>query len=339
VVGSAPGTIPAVARLAYLGPPGTFAGEAIATQPDLCEMELVPMRTVPDVVNAVEAGRADLGVIPLENSVEGSVPVTLDTLAFDTELLVQREIDLSITLQLCVFPGTRLADITSVASHPHGNAQCRLWLAAKLPEVVVEAANSTSDAARLTAAAGAGSGKAAICNAGAAAIYGLEVLEADIQDHEGNETRFVVLGRGIPGPTGHDKTAIVCFQREDRPGSLLAILAEFAARSINLTKLESRPTKQALGQYCFVFEFEGHIADELVADCLRDLAAKQAEVKFLGSYPVAGAEVAQDRRKAADESRLAATRWIDELRAGIRPTDSLLLEPPASGGGTPEDTA
>ncbi len=282
------------------------------------------MRTVPDVVNAVEAGRADLGVIPLENSIEGSVPVTLDTLAFDTDLLVQREVDLPVTLQLCVYPGTKLSDITSVASHPHGNAQCRLWLAAKLPEVMVEAANSTSDAARQVAEAGPGSGKAAICNASAAPLYGLEVLEADMQDHEGNVTRFVVLGRGIPGPTGHDKTAIVCFQREDRPGSLLAILSEFAARAINLTKLESRPTKQAIGDYCFFLEFEGHIAEELVAGCLRDLAAKQAEVKFLGSYPVAGAEVARSRRKAADESAVAAGAWIDGLRADIRPTGSLL---------------
>jgi prephenate dehydratase len=286
-------------------------------------MELVPMRTVPDVVSAVEAGRADLGVIPLENSIEGSVPVTLDTLAFDTDLLVQREIDLPVTLQLCVYPGTRLSEITTVASHPHGNAQCRRWLAAKLPDVVVEAANSTSDAARLTSEAGPGSGKAAICNGSAATLYGLEVLEADIQDHEGNVTRFVVLGRGIPGPTGHDKTAIVCFQREDRPGSLLAILSEFAARSINLTKLESRPTKQTLGDYCFILEFEGHVAEELVADCLKDVAAKQAEVKFLGSYPVAGAEVAE-RRKVADAAAVAAGQWIDDLRAGIRPTDSLL---------------
>ncbi|MCU1457217.1 MAG: prephenate dehydratase [Actinomycetia bacterium] len=325
-----------MARLAYLGPPGTFAGEAIATQPDLSEMELLAKRTVPDVVNAVESGQADLGVIPLENSVEGSVPVTLDTLAFDTELLVQREIDLSITLQLCVYPGTKLAEITTVSSHPHGNAQCRLWLAAKLPDVMVEAANSTADAARLIAEAGPGSGKAANCNAAAAPLYGLEVIESDIQDQEGNFTRFVVLGRGIPGPTGHDKTAIVCFQREDRPGSLLAILSEFAARSINLTKLESRPTKQALGQYCFVLEFEGHVAEELVADCLRDVAARQAEVKFLGSYPVAGAEVANDRRKAADQAGIAASKWIDGLRAGIRPTDSLL---PATDSAGPEDTA
>ena len=117
---------------------------------------------------------------------------------------------------------------------------------------------------------------------------GLEILASEIEDHPENQTRFVIVGYGVPAPTGHDKTSIVCFQRQDRPGSLLAILQEFAARAINLTKLESRPTKRDLGDYCFFIDFEGHLDDELVADCLRNLAAKQAEVKFLGSYPVAG---------------------------------------------------
>jgi prephenate dehydratase len=129
----------------------------------------------------------------------------------------------------------------------------------------------------------------------------------------------VLVGHGVPAPTGHDKTSIVCFQREDRPGSLLAILQEFAARAINLTKLESRPTKRGLGEYCFFIDFHGHLADELVADCLRNLAAKQAEVKFLGSYPVAGEEDAEQRREAAGKAWRDATRWVDDLRAQIAP--------------------
>jgi prephenate dehydratase len=128
----------------------------------------------------------------------------------------------------------------------------------------------------------------------------------------------VVIGQGIPAPTGHDKTSVVCFQRSDRPGSLLGILQEFAARSLNLTKLESRPTKQSLGDYCFLIDFEGHVADELVADCLRTLAAKQARVKYLGSYPVAGQE-AHARRTAAGKAWRDATRWVDELRDQVRP--------------------
>ena len=118
-----------------------------------------------------------------------------------------------------------------------------------------------------------------------AANAGLEILASEIEDHPENQTRFVIVGYGVPAPTGHDKTSIVCFQRQDRPGSLLAILQEFAARAINITKLESRPTKRDLGDYCFFIDFEGHLDDELVADCLRNLAAKQAKVKFLGSYP------------------------------------------------------
>ena len=149
-------------------------------------------------------------------------------------------------------------------------------------------------------------GRAAIATALGAKLSGLELLASDIEDHPENQTRFVVVGHGIPAPTGHDKTSIVCFQRQDRPGSLLAILQEFAARAINLTKLESRPTKRGLGDYCFFIDFEGHIADELVADCLRNLAAKQAEVKFLGSYPVAGrrGHVRRQRRRP----RRGATR-------------------------------
>ena len=144
------------------------------------------------------------------------------------------------------------------------------------------------------------------------------MLASEIEDHPENETRFVLVGRGVPAPTGHDKTSIVCFQREDRPGSLLAILQEFAARAINLTELESRPTKRGLGQYCFFIDIEGHLGDELVADCLRNLAAKQAEVKFLGSYPVAGA-AGPARRQAASEAWRTASDWVDTLRAQIRP--------------------
>src|SRR5260370_35337897 len=141
---------------------------------------------------------------------------------------------------------------------------------------------------------------AAICNALAAELYGLEVLAREIEGHPEKQTRFVLIGRGVPASTGHDKASIVCFQREDQPGSLLSILQEFAARAINLTKLESRPTKRGLGDYCFFIDCEGHIADEVMADALRNLVAKQAEVKFLGSYPVAGPqEAGLARRKAA----------------------------------------
>lgn len=304
-------------RIAFLGPSGTFAEEALLTQPDLAAATRVPMRSVPEVIAAVERGEADLGLVPIENSIEGSVSVTLDTLAFESELLIQREVDLPISLNLCVRPGTTMAEVRTVLSHPHANAQCRQWLARTLPDATVVAANSTAEAAQHVARSKR-AGQAAIGTAFAAELYGLKLLAREIEDHPENQTRFVVVGSAIPAPTGHDKTSIVCFQREDRPGSLLAILQEFAARAINLTKLESRPTKRSLGDYCFFIDFESHLADELVADCLRTLAAKQAEVKFLGSYPVAGEEEAHARRRAVGKAWRSASAWIEGLRAQVR---------------------
>jgi prephenate dehydratase len=304
-----------VARIGFLGPRGTFAEEAVLTQSDLAHQELRPLRSVPDVISAVERGDAEIGLVPIENSIEGTVSVTLDTLAFDTDLLIQREIDLPVSLNLCALPGTTLDDIRTVLSHPNPLGQTRVWMSRKLPTADTVVTNSTAEAAQRVASAGDRS-LASIGTAYGATLHGLELLATDIEDHPENETRFVLVGHGIPAPTGHDKTSIVCFQGEDRPGSLLAILQEFAARAINLTKLESRPTKRGLGQYCFFIDFEGHLADELVADCLRNLAAKQAEVKFLGSYAVAGVE-AQQQRAAAGKAWQDATRWVDELRAKI----------------------
>jgi prephenate dehydratase len=308
-----------VTRVGYLGPRGTFAEEALGTQADLASAEAVPFRTVPQVLSAVERGDVEVGLVPIENSIEGTISVTLDTLAFDTDLLVQREVDLPVSLHLAAKPGTTLTDVTTVVSHPNPLGQCRGWLSTKLPDAELVAANSTADAASQVAEA-RGNDVASIGTLRGAELSGLEVLASEIEDHPENETRFVLVGRGIPAPTGHDKTSIVCFQREDRPGSLLAILQEFAARAINLTKLESRPTKRGLGQYCFFIDFQGHVNDEVTADCLRNLAANQAEVKFLGSYPVAG-EQGSERRRVATEAWKAASAWLDALRSQVRADD------------------
>jgi len=305
-------------RVAYFGPAGTFTEEALLTQPDLAAGDRAPFPAVPEVLAAVERGDADGGVVPIENMIEGSVSVTLDTLAFDSELLIQREIDLPVSLNLCARPGVALADVRAVVSFPHAIAQCRGWLAKKIPAAQAQASHSTSDAAREVSRSKR-TDMAAICNALAAELYGLNVLAREIEDHPENQTRFVLVGRGIPAPTGHDKTSIVCFQREDQPGSLLQILQEFAARAINLTKLESRPTKRGLGDYCFFIDCEGHVADEVMADALRNLVAKQAEVKFLGSYPVAGPiEAGVARRKAAGRAWKSAAAWVETLRVQIR---------------------
>lgn len=305
-----------MARVAFLGPAGTFTEEALLTQPDLAEEERVPERAVPDVITAVEKGDADFGVVPIENSIEGAVTVTLDTLAFDTDLLIQREVVLPVSLSLLARDGAKRADVKVVISHPQATAQCRMWMAKHMPEATVEAANSTAEAVERVAHSRRRD-LAAIGTAHAARLYGLKTMAKEIEDHPENETRFVLIGHGVPAATGHDKTSIVCFQKQDRPGSLLAILQEFAARAINLTKLESRPTKQGLGDYCFFIDLEGHVADELVADCLRNLVAKQAEVKFLGSYP-AGYGEAGDRRRAASKAWRDASAWVERLRRQVR---------------------
>ncbi len=307
-------------RVAFLGPPGTFTEEALLSEPELAAGELVSLGSIPEVVGAVERGEADCGVLPVENSIEGSVNVTLDALAFESDLLIQGEIVRPVSLNLVARRGTALADVRTVFSFPYAAGQCREWLARRLPEAEIGAANSTAGAVERASRSRA-KGVAAIGTRLAAELYGLEVLAAEIEDHPENATRFVVVGRGVPAPTGHDKTSFVCFQREDRPGSLLAILQEFAARAINLTRLESRPTKTGLGRYCFVVDCEGHIADELLADALRNLVAKHGRVKFLGSYPAAGTGDGPERRRAARQRWREAVRWVEELRSEIRSPD------------------
>lgn len=304
-------------RLGFLGPAGTFTEQALFTQADLAQAELVPIATIPDVLAATASGDIDAGFVAIENAIEGSVTVTLDVLAFETDLLIQREVVIPVHLCLIGIPGTPLDEIKVVTSFPHATAQCRGFLTEQLPGAVTQAMNSTADAARQVAET-RDPHTAAIGTARAAEVYGLEVLANQIEDHPENATRFVVVARdGVPAPTGHDKTSIVVFQRADAPGSLLGILQEFAARSINLTKLESRPTKKALGDYCFLIDLEGHISDEVVADALRELMIKQGNVKFLGSYPAAGEHGPAVRRDAESAWR-AADEWMRDLRSRVR---------------------
>lgn len=303
-------------RIAYLGPAGTFTEQAVHSQPDLAAGELIPYPTMSDVLFAVHEGDADLGVVAIENAIEGTVNVAIDHLAFDVDLMIQRELRLRVQMHLMARPGVTLGEVKRVLSLPVAWAQCRSWLRSNLGGVELVATGSTAEAAELVAS-GHERAQAAIATARAAEVYGLEVLATDIEDHPENETRFVVVARsGIPAPTGHDKTSIVVFQRADQPGSLLAILQEFAARRINLTLLLSRPTKHRLGDYCFVLDLEGHLADEVVADCLRALKAKQADVKFLGSYPASGTD-GHARRDEADEASRTAEAWLAELRRQI----------------------
>jgi prephenate dehydratase len=305
-------------RVGFLGPLGTFTEQALKSQPDLAGAEHVLFRTMPDVLDAVESGDIDLGFVAIENAIEGMINITQDELAFSHDLLIQREVVLDIEHCLMTKPGTTLADVKVVLSIPVATAQCHAYVRATFPQAEVKAANSTAEAAR-TVSEEAASGWAAIAPRIAAEMYGLTILDGDIADHPGNQTRFVLVARqGVPAPTGHDRTGLVIYQRADEPGSLISILQEFAARRINLSNLLSRPTKDGgLGDYCFIVYADGHIADHLVADAVRALHAKQGRVKFLGSYPAAG-EHAHTAREHADARWRTADDWVESLRGQIR---------------------
>jgi prephenate dehydratase len=299
-------------RIGYLGPEGSFSHEAVST---IEEVEPVACGTFADLLASVADSSLDEGLVPLENAIEGTVSATIDGLVFDHDLVIVREIVIPIRLHLLARPGVSIEDLTGVRSYVHALAQCRAYLHGL--DVPIEQTTSTSQAAREVAESA--EPWAAVASTLAGELFGLVALATDIEDHPDNATRFVVVGRQrVAAPTGHDRTTIVCFQDADRPGSLYGILSRFAARDINLTKLESRPTKRGLGDYCFVIEFEGHVADDLVADCLAELQAHLARVKFLGSYPVTGLD-ASDRREEVAEARRSADQWIKEIRSRITP--------------------
>ena len=308
-------------RIGFFGPFGTFTEQALRTQTDLVAGELVPYRSVPDVLDAVANGEVDRGFVPIENSIEGMVNFTQDALVFDYDLLIQREVVLDIEHCLLAPKGTTLKDVVAVLSIPVATAQCAAYLRKTLPKADIITANSTADAARQVGerSTNGEKGLAALAPRTAAELYNLDVIAENIADHEGNQTRFVLIGReGIPAATGHDRTGIVVFQRADEPGSLISILQEFAARRINITHLSSRPTKAGgLGDYCFIMYVDGHVDDELLADALRDLRAKQGGVKFLGSYPAAG-EQSHSAREHADARWKEADDWVTALRSRIQ---------------------
>lgn len=300
----------------FLGPLGTFSEQVVEGDPQLVDCERVPFGMMTDVLFAVSNGEIDFGVVPVENAIEGSVNAVIDTMAFDVDVLILREHLEPVTLDLLTQTDAPLSGIRKVLAIPVAAAQCRSWTREHLPGVEFVAVNSNAEAAEL-AAQHDDPAVAAIANTRAGHIYGLLSAAAEIQDHTDNATRFAVIGRGaIPAPTGHDKTSIVVFQRADEPGSLLAILQEFAARGINLTLLLSRPTKRSLGDYCFILDLEGHVADPVVADCLRNLHAKHKAVKFLGSYPAAG-ENGHDVRESVNNRMTAATQWVTALQGLI----------------------
>jgi prephenate dehydratase len=300
-------------RLAFLGPAGTFAHAALRALPIAAEAELLPCSTVTQAVDAVRAGKVDGALVPMENSVEGAVPATLDELAGGTPLVIAEETYLPVVFDLLAKPRTELADVRTIATHPHAEAQVRRFLHETLPTVEVSLVSSTAAGAQ---AAATGACDAAVAPPAAGELYGLASLAHDIADHRGAVTRFVLLTRaGMPPPaSGNDRTTLVAYLRADHAGALLEILTEFASRGVNLTRIESRPTKERIGQYCFSIDCEGHITEERVGEALAALKRVCADVRYLGSYPRRDGALDAVPRGRTDSDFLGSRDWLARVR-------------------------
>jgi prephenate dehydratase len=305
----------AAARYAYLGPEGTFTEAALAVFDPGARQAALPCPTIQATLDAVRAGTADRAIVPIESSVEGAVTATLDELATGPDLAICAELLLPVTFALLAMPGTALADVKKVGGHPQAQSQCRRWLAGHLPDAEWLPAPSNAEAARQAAD---GVIDAALAGAFAAGRYGLEILSSDVNDVPDAVTRFVVVGRPgpVPAATGADRTSLVAFLREDHPGALMELLTEFGVRGINLTRIESRPTGDGLGKYCFSIDCEGHLDDARVGEALMGLRRVCAEVKFLGSYPRHDGGRPQVRPGTSDAEFAQAAAWLGRLRYG-----------------------
>ncbi|WP_448630594.1 prephenate dehydratase [Cellulomonas soli] len=311
-------------RYAYLGPAGTFTEAALRQVADPQDAVYLPQ---PDVVSAIEAvrtGSADLAVVAIESTVEGGVTATLDSLAVGEPLVLLREVLVPVQFTLAAAPGVRLADVRRVAAHPHAWVQCRRWLGAHLPDVVHVPTTSNTAPAALIAARATDDAPlgfdAALVPPAAVEPYGLGVLAADVADNAHALTRFVVVGRPgrVPAPTGADKTTLVVHLPDNEAGALLAMLEQFAARGVNLSRIESRPIGDALGRYSFSIDVDGHIEEERVGEALMGLHRRCPYVRFLGSYPKADGRPATVHVGTSDAEFVHAREWLRGVRDGAR---------------------
>jgi prephenate dehydratase len=305
-----------VARIAYLGPEGTFTEAALlqitsaglVPEQGAGAVRTMPIESTPAALNAVRDGDADYACVPIENSIDGSVIPTLDSLAIGSPLQVFAETTLDVAFSIVLKAGLGAADVRTLAAFPVAVAQVRQWLAAHLPGVELRPAYSNADAARQVAE---GQADAAVTSPLAAEHWGLGALADGVVDEPNARTRFVLIG--LPGPpparTGADRTSVV-LRIDNVPGALLSALAEFGIRGIDLTRIESRPTRTELGTYLFFADCVGHIDDGAVAEALKALHRRCADVRYLGSWPTgSGAGVLPP---PSDD----AARWLDRLRQG-----------------------
>lgn len=310
----------ATSNCAYLGPRGTFCEQAVsALHPD-DELETIACASIEATLEAVHSGQAERAVVPIESSVEGGVNATLDELAVGPQLVINAEVIVPVEFALLARPGTELDKIKVIGGHPVAQPQCRQWLAKNLPEAYWRPALSNADAAQQVANRDL---DAALAGSFAARLYRLEVLADGIHDNAAAVTRFVEVG--LPGPppaaTGHDRTSVIAYLADDHPGALMDILSQFAVRGVNLTRIESRPTGEGIGRYCFFIDCEGHVAAPRVGEALMGLRRTCSGVRFLGSYPMADSKPVQAgaHEGLADDVSDAFTEaaaWLERIRRG-----------------------
>ena len=302
-------------RISFLGPRGSFAEAALRTLPGAASAELIPAASVYDAMDLARVGTVDQAMVPIENSLEGSVPLTLDELSKGDQLVIVDEVVLPVRFSLMARPGTTLSQVDRIATHPHAHAQVRGWLRAHLPQASVLPALSTSAAAAGLLEEGC-TYQAAVAQGLAAEIYGLVELATDIGDQSDAHTRFVLVQRAgnVPAPTGADRTTLALYIHQDAPGALLAILNEFAVRGVNMTRIESRPTRKVLGDYFFSVDIEGHVEDARVAEALMGLHRVCLDVRFLGSYPRHDGKAAVLRPGVTDNDFAEAREWLRNLK-------------------------
>ena len=268
-------------KIAFLGPIGTYTEEAALLYAP--EADLIPYPSITSVGMAVSAGDTEEGVVPIENSLEGSVNLTLDLLIGQSDLLIRKEIVLPIEHFLMGKPGTKIAEVQVVYSHPQALAQCRGYIERTFPKA--EQMASLSTVAAVSDAQSSAVPAAAIAPRRAAELNGAEIMASGIQDVAANVTRFVALGMSDRPPTGQDKTSMCLTFAEDVPGQLYQVMGEFARRDINLAKIESRPTRQSLGQYIFWVDCHGHRDDADMKEAIESISRRVSTIRVLGSYP------------------------------------------------------
>ena len=302
-------------HIAYLGPEGTFTEQATRVLTADFPAELVPHETVSQALAAVRSGELVAAGVPVENSVEGSVPATLDGLVGDEALVAVAEAQLPVRFDVLARPGITADEVSTVASHPHAIAQVRGWLAENLPKATVEYTSSTAAAGEAVAGGEVDAG--VVAPIATEKHEELQVLTSGVADVADAVTRFLLVRRPghVPEPTGADRTSIAAAVT-DEVGALNGLLAELSLRGINLSRIESRPTKDRLGTYRFFLDFDGHVADARIGDALAGLRRRCTEVRFLGSYPKADRAPAPVRQCASEQAFQESARWLAEIRAG-----------------------